>query len=289
MFAIISDIHANYEALEAVMADIDRRGVRDVICLGDVVGYGASPKECLDLVIERTRLCLCGNHDQAVFYEPYNFNVGAERACFWTREVFEQEPKKSARDRRWEFLGKLPFRIEQKDLLFVHGSPRRPVNEYLFAEDVYTNPHKILANFERLDTHQRACFNGHTHVPGVFLDDPYFDPPDELPEPGIFELSGDEKALINVGSVGQPRDRDPRACYVLIHHYDEVLEELERAVDRPEEERPLLLAPPAAGDPKPVPKVEFVRIEYDIEKAVAKVKAVSELDDFLGERLYDGR
>ncbi len=102
MIAIISDIHANQEALEAVLADIDRRGIKDVICLGDVVGYGASPQACLDLVIERARFCMCGNHDQAVFYEPYNFNVGAERACYWTRDLFESEPKKAIRDRRWE-------------------------------------------------------------------------------------------------------------------------------------------------------------------------------------------
>ncbi len=101
MIAIISDIHGNFEALEAVLADIDRRGIKDIICLGDVVGYGASPGDCLDRVIERVRFSMCGNHDQAVFYEPYNFNIGAERACYWTRDVFEQEPHKAARDRRW--------------------------------------------------------------------------------------------------------------------------------------------------------------------------------------------
>ena len=288
MIAIISDIHANQEALEAVLADIDRRGIKDVICLGDVVGYGASPQACLDLVIERALFCMCGNHDQAVFYEPYNFNVGAERACYWTRELFESEPKKAIRDRRWEYLGKLPFRVKLQDLLFVHGSPRRPVNEYLFAEDVYTNPQKIIANFERLEDHQRACFTGHTHVPGVFLDDPYFDPPSELPEPGIYELSADEKAIINVGSVGQPRDHDPRACYVLLHNCDSVLEDIS-ALENDKEEEPIMLNQIAKQDAELVPKVEFVRVEYDVERAVAKVKSVPELDDFLGERLYDGR
>ncbi len=288
MIAIISDIHGNVEALQAVLADIDRRGIKDVICLGDVVGYGASPHECLDLVIERTRFCLCGNHDQAVFYEPYNFNVGAERACYWTRDIFEQEPTKAVRDRRWEFLGKLPFRVQLKDLLFVHGSPRRPVNEYLFAEDVYTSPHKIIANFERLEEQQRVCFTGHTHVPGVFLDDPYFDPPSELPEPGIYELSPDEKAIINVGSVGQPRDRDPRACYVLLHHYDSVLEDMSE-LENNEQDQPIMLNQTVSQGAEILPKVEFVRVEYDVEKAVAKVKAVPELDDFLGERLYEGR
>lgn len=289
MFAIISDIHANLEALQAVLADIDRRGVKKIVCLGDVVGYGASPKDCLDLVIDHAMFTMCGNHDQAVFYEPHNFNVGAERACFWTREVFEQEPKKSLRDRRWEFLGRLPMRKQMKDLLFVHGSPRRPVNEYLFAEDVYTNPQKIIANFERLDERHRACFVGHTHVPGVFLDDPYFDPPDELPEPNIYELSTDEKAIINVGSVGQPRDRDPRGCYVLVHNYDEALEETAEQAAPASDVIVLPSTTAATSEPKPTPKVEFIRVEYDIEKAAAKIKAVPELDNFLGERLYDGR
>ncbi len=287
MFAIISDIHGNLEALEAVLADIDRRGAKAVMCLGDVVGYGATPDKCIDLVLERTKFSLCGNHDQAVYYEPFNFNVGAERACFWTRELFEKEPKKALRDQRWDFLGRLPMRVASKDLLFVHASPRRPVNEYLFAEDVYTNPQKILANFERLGDDFRACFVGHTHVPGVFLDDPYFDPPDELPEPNIYELAEDEKAIINVGSVGQPRDHDPRACYVLVHNYDHVLEDVSPLVD--EEDRPLDLDQALGDDVRPMPKVEFIRLEYDIEKACAKIKAVPELDDFLGERLWDGR
>jgi diadenosine tetraphosphatase ApaH/serine/threonine PP2A family protein phosphatase len=282
MFAIISDIHANYEALQAVFDDIDRRDVTNVICLGDVIGYGASPRECLDLVIERTRFCLCGNHDQAVFFEPYNFNVGAERACFWTREQFETEPNKALRDRRWEFLGRLPIRLEIGDLLFVHGSPRRPVNEYLFAEDVYTNPQKILSNFERLQDGQRACFVGHTHVPGVFQDDPYFDPPDELMVPGVHELSGDEPAIINVGSVGQPRDRDNRGCYVLVHNYDSLWENPGSA----DEADSVLPPKPISG---PLPKVEFVRVPYDVEKAAHKIKAIPDLDDFLGDRLMDGR
>jgi diadenosine tetraphosphatase ApaH/serine/threonine PP2A family protein phosphatase len=264
-FAIISDIHSNLEALEAVLGDIDRRGIREIYCLGDVVGYGASPKECLDLVMERTSATLCGNHDQAVFYEPCSFNISAERAAFWTRYVFEEEPKKALRDRRWETLGALPMRFEAHGLLMVHASPRRPVNEYLFAEDVYTNPTKILANFERLDPEHMTCMVGHTHVPGVFLDDPYFDPPSELPELNRYTITEDEKAIINVGSVGQPRDRDVRASYVVVTVADPDPQDGYRA------------------------DVEFVRIEYDIEKAVKKIFAVSELDDFLGTRLLDGR
>ncbi len=278
MFAIISDIHSNIEALEAVFADIDRRGIKEVYCLGDIVGYGASPRECLDVVMDRCAAIVCGNHDHATFYEPYNFNVGAERACYWTRRVFEEEPDKAKRNRRWECLGRLPVKTEAHDMLMVHASPRRPVNEYLFAEDVYTNPNKILANFDRLDAHHKACFVGHTHVPGVFLDDPYFEPPGELPEANFYVITEDEKAVINVGSVGQPRDHDTRACYVVVY---------EGAESPLDDEGPANPARGAADGYRAT--VEFVRIEYDVEKTVKKVLAVDELDDFLGTRLLEGR
>lgn len=274
MYAIISDIHSNLEALEAVLGDIDRRGIREIYCLGDVIGYGASPRECLDRVIERCVVCLCGNHDQAVFYEPCNFNVGAERAAYWTRSVLEDEPNKAKRNRRWEMLANLPLRHEAKGLLMVHASPRRPVNEYLFAEDVYTNPHKILSNFEKLEPRHQACVVGHTHVPGVFLDDPYFEPPDELPEPMVYSITNEEKAIINVGSVGQPRDRDARACYVVVYEGEEAPEDYD---------------PPQAGPGEPVSTLEFVRLEYDIDKAARKIFEIAELDDFLGNRLYEGK
>lgn len=274
MYAVISDIHGNLEALQTALADIDRRNIKQIFCLGDVVGYGASPKECLDLIIDRCQICLCGNHDQAVFYEPSNFNVGAERAAYWTRQVLEDEPNKAKRNRRWEVLGKLPMRSESNGLLLVHASPRRPVNEYLFPEDVYTNPSKIQANFDRLGEDNMACLVGHTHVPGVFLDDPYFDPPDELPEPYLYTITSDEKAIINVGSIGQPRDRDPRLCYVVIYERDEAPEGFE---------------PPDVGPNEFAATIEFVRLEYDIEKSARKIYDVPELDDFLGSRLFEGR
>jgi predicted phosphodiesterase len=275
MFAIISDIHSNLEALESAFAEIDRRSVKRIFCLGDVVGYGASPLECLELVLERCEACLCGNHDHAVIYEPYNFNLAAERAAYWTRDLLESESKKALRDRRWDFLGHLPTTIEQDGLLFAHGSPRRPVNEYLFAEDVYTNPSKIQANFERLEDHHRSCFVGHTHVPGVFVDDPYFDPPSELPDAGKYPIADDEKAIINVGSIGQPRDRDIRASFVVIHEEEDVKKLNE------------------SGQMTTMPNcrtvVEFVRFEYDVQRAVRRILDNPYLDDFLGTRLLEGR
>ncbi|MCH7596212.1 MAG: metallophosphoesterase [Planctomycetes bacterium] len=274
MFAVISDIHGNLEALEEALKDIDRRSIKVIYCLGDIVGYGASPKECLDTIIDRCEFSLCGNHDQAVFYEPMNFNVGAERAAYWTRQVLEDESTKPERDRRWEFLGRMPIRRQEKGLLLVHASPRRPVNEYLFPEDVYTNPGKILDNFRRLEDDQLACLVGHTHVPGVFLDDPCFDPPDELAEMGVYTITSDEQAIINVGSIGQPRDRDPRLCYAVIYEKGEAPEGHDL---------------PNVGEDENYLTTEFVRLEYDVEKAAQKIYDVPDLDDFLGTRLFEGR
>lgn len=273
-FAIISDIHSNLEALQAVLADIRTRGIKEIVCLGDVIGYGPNPRECLDLVMDSCRLCLMGNHDHAVLFEPTNFNPAAERAAYWTRRMLETEPDRKKRDRRWEFLGRLPVRLKELDLLYVHASPRRPINEYLFPEDVFTNPQKIMANFERLDA--RLCFVGHTHQPGVFLDDPYFDPPHELPDSPYYEIE-DERAILNVGSVGQPRDRDPRASYLVLTRRND---------DAELDPRASLVA---AALECTVEQVEFVRVEYDIDKTVKKITAEPALDDMLGQRLYDGR
>ncbi len=249
MFAIVSDIHGNLEAFSAVLAEIDRRGVQHVVCLGDIVGYGPNPAECLDLVMNRARATLMGNHDFAVFYEPYNFNAGAEAACFWTRKRLEGDPDAARRAERWRYLANLPVRLRTADFVAVHASPRRPINEYIFPDDIYTNPGKFVSIFERFE---KLCFVGHTHVPGVFLEGPDFYSPDELDYK--FELT-DEKAIINVGSVGQPRDRDPRSSFVIVTET----------------------------------YVEFVRVTYDVDATVRKVEAIDELDNFLGTRLLDGK
>ena len=250
MFAVISDIHANLAALSAVLEDIERRGVKEIFCLGDILGYGPQPKECLDLVIKKKIASIMGNHDHAAFYEPTNFNTGAERACYWTRQELEDESNREKRNQRWSFLGRLPVRLQMGNILLIHGSPRRPVNEYIFPDDIYTNTAKVAAIFERV---KHLCFVGHTHVPGVFLEDPDFYSIDELDY--VYPLSEKERAIINVGSVGQPRDQDVRASFVVVN--DE--------------------------------KVEFVRLEYDIEATATKIYANPALDDFEGERLREGR
>ena len=258
MFAVISDIHSNLEALTTVLTDIDNRGIKTIYCLGDIIGYGPNPKECLDLVIEKTKWCVLGNHDYAVFYEPTNFNYGAEQASFWTRDMLETEELVESRNKRWSFLGELPIRRTLKTKVgsnsaiidFLHASPRRPINEYIFPDDVYTNPLKIRVLFERL---KHICFVGHTHLPGVFLDEPDFYLPDELGN--VYPIVEDEKAIINIGSVGQPRDKDNRASYVYVEDNE----------------------------------VHFVRLVYDIEATANKIRAIEKLDNFQADRLREGR
>jgi len=236
-----------------VLADIDERGIKRIVCLGDTVGYGPNPRECLDLVIERAEWMLMGNHDYAVLYEPTNFNVGAETASFWTRRQFELEEDKQVRAKRWNYLGDLQIRHTLVDgIMCVHGSPRRPINEYIFADDVATAPTKMQILFDRIE---EGCFVGHTHVQGVFTDEPDFYTPAELGGKYTFRADEDEKFIINVGSVGQPRDRDPRSGYAILHEDN----------------------------------VEFIRLEYDIQAVIEKVEQIEELNDFFGQRLLEGR
>jgi diadenosine tetraphosphatase ApaH/serine/threonine PP2A family protein phosphatase len=248
--ALISDIHANLEALNVVLAHIDRQRVDRIVCLGDIIGYGANPVECVDLVASRCEWSLMGNHDFGVLYEPTNFNQAAEQAAYWTRAQFESEPDRATAARRWEFLGRLRVRVSFGDFLCVHGTPRRPINEYLFPEDALNSPVKMQQIFERVDRH---CLVGHTHVPGVFTDEPDFYPPGDVGS--VYRFSNGEKTIINPGSVGQPRDLDPRASYAVL-----------------DEDR-----------------VEFYRVEYDVDAAVEKIRAQPQLSDWLGERLREGR
>ncbi|MBI5760275.1 MAG: metallophosphoesterase family protein [Planctomycetales bacterium] len=247
MKAIISDIHGNLEAAEAVLADIKQQGITEVYCLGDIIGYGPNPRECIDRVMASCKLTLLGNHDQGALFDPEGFNPGAERAIFWTRKQLETgDPK--GNEKRWEFLGELPRTHRDGKLLFVHGSARNPLNEYVFPEDIY-NQRKMERIFALVDQY---CFQGHTHVPGVFTESLKFFSPEDL----NFEYDlGAEKILVNVGSVGQPRNHDWRSSYVVLNDNH----------------------------------LSFRRVEYDIDKTVAKIYATPELDNFLGDRLRDGR
>lgn len=248
MFAIVSDIHGNLEALDAVLADIAARGITSIYCLGDIVGYGPNPIEC----VERTQgweLVLKGNHDHAVTYGAEGFGKEAERAVNWTRQLLFAKQRNDLR----AFLAARPQLHRDAEMLFVHGSPRNPTNEYIFPEDVSVT-NKMTANAALID---RVCFCGHTHVPGVFVE-PFgggswqFFAPNEIDCNWRFNK---QKTIVNVGSVGQPRDGDWRACYVIVRDAD----------------------------------IWFQRIEYDVDTTIAKIRAIPELADALSLRLREGR
>jgi predicted phosphodiesterase len=244
--AILSDIHGNLEALNAVLADIEGQNVDEIFCLGDVIGYGPDPRLCIDRCRE-FKMTLLGNHDNGALFDPDGFSSGAERAIFWTRSQLEDNSVEQSRN-RWDFIARLPRTYRDGDLMFVHGSPRSPLNEYVFPEDVY-NQRKIERIFGFI---QKYCFQGHTHVPGVFTENFRFYHPGEISN--TYTL-GDQKLMINVGSVGQPRDADPRSSYVILDGLD----------------------------------LEFRRVEYDPSETRRKIQEIPELDDFLGDRLFEGR
>ena len=245
--AIISDVHSNLEALNAVMADIDSQGVEEVYCLGDVVGYGPNPRECIDIIMDRCSTCLLGNHDQGALFDPEGFHPGAEQAIFWTRTQLEDFSFPGSNE-RWDFLGMLPRTKTDGDFLHVHGSARNPLNEYVFPEDIYDR--RKLEKIFVLIPH--FCFQGHTHVPGVFTESMEFFSPDEID----FQYQlGNEKVMVNVGSVGQPRDGDPRSSYVILENN----------------------------------LITFRRIQYPLEKTAEKIYRIPDLDDHFGNRLKEGR
>ena len=252
--AIISDIHGNYEALSAVVATIEELKVDEIICLGDIIGYGPDPIKCLDTVIEKCQLTILGNHDQAAIFDPEGFNPVAMKAIFWTREQLEKDDGDVVQaDRRWDFLGELPRRHDLGEFLFVHGSTRAPTNEYVFPETVYEKEllSMLMSRFEKV------CFQGHTHIPGVFTEAGAFISPDEHDH--FFKLD-DSKCMINVGSVGQPRDGSPQSCFVVLDDDDD-------------------------GETT----VRFHRVEYDCEATRQKIYAIPELENMLGDRLLTGR
>jgi len=211
--AIISDLHSNREALEAVFAHIPTQGVSTVYCLGDVVGYGPEPEFCVDMVRGHASLCLMGNHDEALFRDASDFNPHAREAIEYTRA--RMQPKwyhSTERKARWEWLRKLPLTHQEGRFLLVHGSPRDPVREYVLSTDGFLNPDKLRSIFESF---QGVCVGGHTHHPGVHDEELHFHGL-EGRETLTLPLKPGKKYFVNVGSTGQPRDGDPRACYAVL-------------------------------------------------------------------------
>lgn len=251
MFAIISDIHANLEALNVVLSDIEPQGAEEILCLGDIVGYGPDPEECIDIVRERCSVCLMGNHDHAVLFGAEGFNPAAEEAVNYHRERLMPQPESSgAKKDRWEWLRMLPSRHERDDFLFVHGSPRNPISEYVLESDVkWGFVSKLESMFAVVKHH---CFVGHSHRPGIVTEDLRFLRAEEIDN--VYDLP-EQKSIINVGSVGQPRDKDSRACYVTIEEG----------------------------------QVLYHRLEYDYGLTQTKIAATGRLDASCGDRLAEGR
>ncbi len=198
---IISDIHANFTALESVLSDVGE--IDSVWCLGDVVGYGPDPNECIESLRHLPNLtCVIGNHDAAVIetIETEAFNHEAKKIIFWTQSALT--------DASYQFLRQLPQRVIIDQFTLVHGSPRHPVWEYLLDSQTAKD------NFDYFKTDY--CCVGHTHLPSFF----YLDETDSQPRVSMitegqsFQIA--PRTILNPGSVGQPRDRDPRAAYAIL-------------------------------------------------------------------------
>lgn len=247
-FALISDLHSNLEALTATFERIDQLGITDVYCLGDVVGYGAEPDSCTELVMRRCRWTIMGNHDFGLFHDLHDFNPLAADALLYTRKKMRPGMFSRRKRDRWRFLEALPHRMEERGFLFVHGSPRDPIMEYVLKSDGFLEPEKMAAIFARID---RPCFVGHTHWPGWHDTSYRF----TQATGSVRELElPDGPIIVNVGSVGQPRDGDPRSCFVVV------------------DER----------------RVEYHRVEYDFRKTQTKILAAG-LHPALAERLARGK
>ncbi len=247
--AFISDIHGNLEALDAVLADIDRLGLGEIYCLGDVVGYGPDPAACIDRVMARCKVTIRGNHDEAIVQGPLGFNPVARDALEWTRARLRPRFWSPDSRRRWRFVTNLPLQHQWQQCLLVHGSPRNPTSEYIMDRDILFGPPGMFSEiFARFD---KVCLVGHTHIPGVFYEGPRFVPQRDMPDRFSFEGL---KMVINVGSVGQPRDHDARACYLTCKDGE----------------------------------FQFHRVGYDFTVTQNKILAHSQLDKRLAERLGEG-
>jgi predicted phosphodiesterase len=241
IYAVISDIHGNLEALLSVWEYIEscREKIDKVVCLGDIVGYGADPEECIKLTRDISDVILAGNHDFAVCEQTNidDFNDYAKEAVLWSRNALREDEIK--------ILKNLPFTFREENMSFVHSSLYSPESwRYL------SSPSDTHIDFQIME--DEILFVGHTHVQVLFKDT---GKNVQMLLPGEIPLDADKKYIINPGSVGQPRDRDPRAAFMI---YD--------------------------SDRK---YVQSLRVEYDIEKAKSKILKAG-LPDILATRLSRG-
>jgi diadenosine tetraphosphatase ApaH/serine/threonine PP2A family protein phosphatase len=242
LYAIISDIHGNVDALRATLKDIEQRSVDSIICLGDIVGYYPDPEECIDLIRENASYCVAGNHDYAAIgrIDTRNFTYYAFAAIEWT--------KKHLSDNSKAFLESLPLTIEKDGMYFTHSSPSNP------QDWVYVFPDSEEAVFEAFNCLvYRMNFIGHTHWPSIIVQD---DDKIILHSDHSIKIHDPQYYLINVGSVGQPRDFDSRCCYAI---YDSESKEF-----------------------------ALIRVKYDFAVTQKKI-GENNLPQFLAERLAKGR
>ncbi|MFN3531043.1 MAG: metallophosphoesterase family protein [Candidatus Brocadia sp.] len=199
IYGIIGDVHSNYEALTAVVNELRGEHVDKILCTGDIIGYAAEPVQCIDLVRELNCIVVAGNHDYAAVgkFPAGYFHADARAAILWTAKQLSAE--------YIDFLKNLPLVVELNDITLVHASLNHP--EFF---DYITTGAEAQLNLDILKT--PICFYGHSHVPlAILLEGGGM----RVDRGGVFDLDNVEKALINVGSVGQPRDWDIRASYAL--------------------------------------------------------------------------
>ncbi len=235
--AILSDIHGNWEAFSAVLELLDKEKVDKIIILGDIVGYGADPNLCVKKAKEVAEVNLMGNHDAAVagLTSLEEFNPFAKEACIWTSKVLDSE--------NLDFLRKLPYTHKEENILYVHSAPSDPTR-WKYILDVWD------ADWEFRTFDEQICFFGHTHQAIAYRES---DNKVGVIESYTFEIVPGARYMINPGSVGQPRDYDPRAAFVL----------MEDGV------------------------VRILRVMYDVKKAATKILEAG-LPPILAERLYQG-
>lgn len=239
--ALISDIHGNLEALTAVLKDINKQQVDKIHCLGDVIGYGSEPAACLQLVNKTCDIKLMGNHEYVILglESPEKYNHVARISAEWTRNRLT--------DRDFSLISDFEMDHSLNDLYLVHASPFEPERwRYILS------PEEAAQAFERLE--RWLCFHGHSHIPLVFSE--VNDKPPRKRVGHSFLPDSENRYLINIGSVGQPRDNDPRACYVTF--------DMEGG------------------------EVTYHRVEYDIETTQNKM-AHAQLPEMLIDRLAVGR
>lgn len=249
--AILADVHSNLEALTCALDHLTSRGVSRIVCLGDIIGYGPDPRRCLELLF-RSEVAIMGNHEEAVMFYGEDFNPKARASLEWTKEQLNSpEFDRTENYDLWNFLGTMQQLVEDGDITYTHGSPRMPTREYVVPSDI-RNREKMEGIFDLV---RRVCFIGHSHVPHIFTSDMKHASPESLGGAIDLRKLGGRKALINVGSVGQPRDGNPKLSYATFD-----------------------------GD-----IVRFFRLEYDVQTTVDKIYANPGLPNFLADRLPLGR